>query len=200
VTRVAGLVAIGWLAWAAGAAGESASRYPGVQVATDPAVVADFTLTDQDGKSFRLADLRGRNVLVFFGFTHCPSICPTTMFKLKSVAGKFTDQDAGAGPAVVFISVDGDRDSPEVMKRYLEKYPPAFTGLTGNPKEVRKIAAGFKAVFFKGLPYDDAGNYQVEHTSFVYLLDGEGRMRATFLDAPVEAMTSTVQQLAASPK
>jgi protein SCO1/2 len=200
VTRVAGLVAIGWLAWAAGAAGESASPYPGVQVAMDPAVVADFTLTDQDGKSFRLADLRGRNVLVFFGFTHCPSICPTTMFKLKSVAGKFTDQDAGAGPAVVFISVDGDRDSPEVMKRYLEKYPPAFTGLTGNPKEVRKIAAGFKAVFFKGLPYDDAGNYQVEHTSFVYLLDGEGRMRATFLDAPVEAMTSTVQQLAASPR
>jgi protein SCO1/2 len=198
VTRIAVPIAIGWLAWTAVAAGESASQGPGVQVAADPKVVADFTLTDQDGTAFRLADLRGREALVFFGFTHCPSICPTTMFKLKSVAEKLADHVAGDGPAFVLISVDGDRDTPQVLKQYLEKYPPSFIGLTGNPKDVRGIAAGFQAVFFKGLPYDDAGNYQVEHTSFVYLLDGEGRLRATFLDAPVDAMASTVRQVAAT--
>jgi protein SCO1/2 len=197
VKRIAGLAAVGWLAWTAAATGESAQE-PGVQIARDPEVIADFTLSDQDGKPFRLADLRDRVALMFFGFTHCPSICPTTMFKLKQVSEELLGPDAGPGPAVVLISVDGDRDTPPVLKQYLDGYPPSFIGLTGNPKDVRRIAAGFKAVFFKGLPYDDAGNYQVEHSSFVYLLDGEGRLRATFLDASVESMASIVQQLAAS--
>ena len=86
------------------------------------------------------------------------------------------------------ISVDGERDTPEVMKKYLAGYSDSFIGLTGDPKAVRKIAADFKAVFFKGLPYDNAGNYQVEHTSLIYLVDSQGRLRATFLDAPVESM------------
>jgi protein SCO1 len=95
----------------------------------------------------------------------------------------------------VLISIDGDRDSPELLKTYLAGYSRSFIGLTGDPKAVRKIAAGFKAVFFKGLPYDDDGNYQVEHTSMIYLVDGEGRLRATFLDASVEAMAKTTREL-----
>jgi len=95
----------------------------------------------------------------------------------------------------VLVSIDGERDTPEVLKSYLAGYPPFFIGLTGDPKAVRKIAAGFKAVFFKGLPYDNAGNYQVEHTSMIYLVDGEGRLRATFLDAPVPAIAATTRRL-----
>ncbi len=93
------------------------------------------------------------------------------------------------------ISVDGERDTPEAMKKYLAGYSETFIGLTGDPKAVRKIAAEFKAVFFKGLPYDNAGNYQVEHTSLIYLVDSQGRLQATFLDAPVESMVATTRQL-----
>jgi protein SCO1/2 len=117
------------------------------------------------------------------------------MFKLKLV----TESIAKSGqqpPAVVLISVDGDRDTPEIMKQYLAGFSDAFIGLTGDPKRVRKIAAGFKAVFFKGLPYDNAGNYQVEHTSLVYLVDSQGRLRASFLDAPAGSMVETTRHLA----
>ena len=99
------------------------------------------------------------------------------LLKLKLLAMSFKEADQGA-PVVVFVSVDGERDTPAVLKQYLAGYPDNFIGLTGDPKTVRKIAAGFKAVFFKGLPYDSAGNYQVEHTSMVYLVDPEGSIRA----------------------
>ena len=116
------------------------------------------------------------------------------MFKLKLLADSI-EKSGQKPPVVVLISVDGERDTPELMKEYLAGYSESFIGLTGDPKSVRKIAAEFKAVFFKGLPYDNAGNYQVEHTSLVYLVDSQGRLRATFLDAPVESMAATTWQL-----
>ena len=184
------------LAWAGTAMAVEFGNDPRVQVPEAPARVADFTLTDQYGHPYSFAKLRGKDALVFFGFTHCTSTCPAAMFKMKLMAASF--EEAGeAVPAVILISVDGDRDTPVVLKNYLKGYPPNFVGLTGDPKAVRGIAAGFKAVFFKGLPYDSAGNYQVEHTSMIYFVDGDGRVRASFLDAPVEAMVATARQLAA---
>jgi len=168
---------------------------PRIQVSADPQHIADFTVTDQDGRPMRFSALRGRNALVFFGFTHCPNICPTAMFTMKSLADSI-EESGEEPPAVVVISIDGERDTPEVLKNYLAGYSQSFVGLTGDPKAVRKIAAEFRAVFFKGLPYDNSGNYQVEHTSMIYLVDGEGRLRATFLDAPVEAMAAAARQLA----
>lgn len=169
---------------------------PRIQILADPSAIPDFTLTDKQNHPLRFSELRGRDALVFFGFTHCSSICPAAMFKLKLVAESIA-KSGQEPPAVVLISVDGERDTPEVMKKYLAGYSESFIGLTGDPKAVRKIAAEFKAVFFKGLPYDNAGNYQVEHTSLVYLVDSQGRIRATFLDAPVESMVETTRQLAA---
>jgi protein SCO1/2 len=116
------------------------------------------------------------------------------MFEMKLVSDAL-EKSGQKAPAVVLVSVDGERDTPEVMKQYLAAFPESFIGLTGDPKSVRKIAAEFKAVFFKGLPYDNAGNYQVEHTSLIYLVDPEGRLRASFLDAPVESMASSIRQL-----
>ncbi len=190
-----GLYAAVWLAASSGAvATGQPSQDPRVQVLADAASIEDFTLTDQDGRAMRFGELRGRNVLVFFGFASCPNICPAALFRLKQLALGFAE--AESGPAVVFISVDGERDTPDVLKKYLLGYSPDFIGMTGEPKSVRKIAAGFKAIFFKGLPYDNAGHYQVEHTSMIYLVDAEGRLRATFLDAPVEAMAATTRTVA----
>ncbi len=165
-----------------------------VQLAPQALPIADFTLTDQDGKPFAFSKLQGSNVLVFFGFTSCPSICPTAMYKLKLVT-EAVRKDGGAVPKVVLISVDGDRDTPGVMKDYVGRFSDRFLGLTGDPKDVRKIAAQFKAVFFKGLPSDNSGSYLVEHSSQVYLMDAKGRLRATFFDAGVEEMVKVTRSV-----
>jgi len=118
------------------------------------------------------------------------------MFKLKLLTESLRNGGRPV-PAVVMISVDGDRDTPAVMKAYLEPLSDRFIGLTGDPKAVQKIAAKFSAVFFKGLPGDNSGNYLVEHTSQVYLIDDQGRVRATFFDAPVEAMSEATRAIVA---
>ena len=162
--------------------------------ATPPKAVTDFELTSQDGQPFRLSQLRGSPVLVFFGFAHCPDICPMTLGQLQAVV---SSPDIAANQArVVMISVDGDRDTPAVLKRYLAPVSPDFIGLTGNPRKVRDIAAQFSAVFFQGMPADAAGNYLVEHTSQVYLLDRQGRLRSTFFNATVDAMTDATRVVA----
>jgi protein SCO1/2 len=96
---------------------------------------------------------------------------------------------------VALISVDGDRDTPEVMKHYLAPFEPGFIGLTGDPKVVREIAAGFSAVFFKGMPTDATGGYNVEHTSQAYLVDQAGQVRATFYNAPTDDMVAVARTL-----
>jgi protein SCO1 len=180
--------------WASLAGGAGAQQADRIQIVADPEVLADFALTDQDGRPFKFRSLRGKNTLVFFGFSHCASICPATMLKLKLLTENL-HKDESPEPAVVFISVDGDRDTPEVMKEYVGKFSGKFIGLTGDPKTVRTIAVQFKSVFFKGLPSDNSGNYQVEHTSQVYLVDARGRLRARFFDAPVEAMADATRSL-----
>ena len=156
-----------------------------VTVLATPVTIADFKLTDQDGKPRTLQSLRGAPTLVFFGFTHCPEVCPAAMTKLKLLH----ESRGGALRAVqvVLISVDGERDTPAVMKEYLASFSPAFIGLTGNPRAVTDIAARFSAVAFKEQP-DKTGNYQFFHSSQVFLLDKAGRLRASFSDASVENM------------
>ena len=183
-----------FLAWTAIAIGDPVSQDPHIQVFAEPQAIADFTLTNQDGQPIRFKEFRGSVALVFFGFTHCPNICPTAMFTMKSLADSI-EKAGQKPPAVVLVSIDGERDTPEVLKDHLAGYPQCFVGLTGDPKAVRQIAADFKAVFFKGLPYDESGHYQVEHTPMIYLVDGEGRLRATFLDASVDAMAATLRRL-----
>lgn len=162
-----------------------------VLIAQSPQDVADFELTDQNARPFRFSQLRGQTILVFFGFTHCPDICPTTLYKLK-LSDESRDRSLPRA-AVVLISVDGDRDTPAAMKDYLASFSPDFIGLTGNPRLVRDIAARFSAVFFKGLPSDKSGNYLVEHTSQLYLVDKSGQLRATFYDAPVNTIVEVTR-------
>jgi protein SCO1/2 len=158
-----------------------------------PVALPDFRLMDQDGRAFGLQELRGRISLVFFGFTNCPNVCPPTIQKLRAV-----QRTLGADESrfvVALISVDGERDTPEVMKRYLGPFEPGFIGLTGEPKLVRDIAAGVPAVFFKGLPTDPAGGYNVEHTSQAYLINKAGEVKATFYNAPIDDIVAVTRAM-----
>jgi protein SCO1/2 len=160
---------------------------------TAPKPISDFELTGEDGKPFRLSALQGQPVLVFFGFAHCPDVCPVAMQKLMVL--RKSKPEAFADVRVVMISVDGDRDTPASMRAFLDPFSPDFIGLTGAPAKVRDIAARFSATFFKDPPKDSSGAYLVQHTSRLYALDRKGRLRAELYDASVESTGSVLRAL-----
>ncbi len=136
--------------------------------------IADFHLVDEAGQPFSEAQLRGRPTLVFFGFTHCPDVCPTTLAKLAQVkkAGSILDL------RVLFVSIDPQRDTPPLLSQYVHAFDPQFVGLTGNPDAIRKIAADFQvAVARVELP---GGDYTMDHSAAVFLLDDRAREVAVF--------------------
>ena len=159
-------------------------RLERVTVLATLVTIADFKLTDQDGKPRTLKSLRGAPTLIFFGFTHCPDVCPAAMTKLKLLHD--SARRCAAGGAGGPISVDGERDMPPpCTKQYLALFSPDFIGLTGNPRVVTDVAARFSAVAFKEQP-DKTGNYQFFHSSQVFLVDQAGRLRASFRRIPRE--------------
>src|SRR5262245_46230568 len=160
-----------------------------------PVGLPEFRLTDQDGRAFGLKELRGRTALLFFGFTNCRNVCPVTLQVLRQVERSIGDESASL--VSVFVSVDGERDTPAVLRSYLAPFSPGFVGLTGEPTEVRALADKLSAVFFKGMPTDDHGGYDVEHTSQVYLIDARGRLRATFYGAGADAIGAATREVLA---
>jgi protein SCO1/2 len=131
-------------------------------------------LTDQDGRPFSLASLGGRPVLVFFGYTHCPDVCPATVGIIDAALAK-----VGTGPRVVFVSIDPERDTVAAMKSYLRYLPAVYTGLTGSPADVRRNATGWGVQYAKQDTFNGTG-YSMAHTADVYLVDAQGRLRARF--------------------
>jgi protein SCO1/2 len=162
-----------------------------------PRAIREFALTDQDGKPVRLSELSGAPVLVFFGFAHCPSICPAALTQLRRLELNY-GRDLG-GTRIVVISVDGERDTPAMLSAWLKPISPTFIGLTGPTNAVHDIAAQFSAAFFKGVK-QPWGDYLVEHNSQVFLLDAQGRLRATFFDAPVDTMAQVTRAVASESK
>lgn len=159
-----------------------------VRVLSAPRAITDFELTDRKGHTFRLADLNDSTAMIFFGFTHCPDVCPMTMQKLKQFV-----QEGGSAlddVEVVMISVDGERDSASRMDSFLGRYAESFIGLTGDPVVVKTIAKEFSAAFFKEASGDGDRSYSVAHSPQVFLLDGSGRLRAEFYDSSVDAMVA----------
>ncbi len=130
-------------------------------------------LTDQDGRPFSLADDLGRPVIVFFGYTHCPDVCPATIGTLNEALTK-----TGPGVRVVFVSVDPERDTVAAMKAYLKYLPGVYTGLTGTPAEVRASADAWHVQYAKQM--STTGAYAMAHTADVFLVDAQGRIRTTF--------------------
>jgi protein SCO1 len=135
-----------------------------------------FRLEDQSGKPVSDQDMKGRPYLVFFGYTHCPDVCPATLFEVSEVM-KALGHDADRAGAL-FITVDPERDTPAVLKDYLSNFDPHLRGLTGDPAAV---AAALKAyrVYAKKVP-TDGGDYTMDHTAVVYLMDKDGRFVAPF--------------------
>ena len=146
---------------------------------TGPALAAvggPFHLVDQDGKAVSDEDMKGRPFLVFFGFTHCPDVCPTALFDMSQVLHAL-GPDAGRIGAL-FITVDPERDTPAVLKDYLSNFDPHLRGLTGDPAAVNAALKAFR-VYAKKVPLE-SGEYTMDHTAVVYLMDKNGRFVAPF--------------------
>jgi protein SCO1/2 len=140
------------------------------------AIGGPFKLTDQNGQALSEQDLKGRPFLVFFGFTHCPDVCPTTLFEVSEIL-RSLGRDADRTRAL-FITVDPERDTPPVMKDYLSSFDPHLAGLTGDPAAIAAVAKAYR-VYYKKVPLDQGG-YTMDHTAIVYLMDMEGRFVAPF--------------------
>ena len=134
----------------------------------------DFALTDHNGKPRTLADFKGRAVLVFFGYTQCPDVCPTTMAEMAAVMqqlGKQADE-----LQVLFITLDPERDTAQLLSKYVPAFDPRFLGLYGDAAATAKVAKEFK-VFYQKVPGKDPANYTIDHTAGSYVFDRQGRIR-----------------------
>jgi protein SCO1/2 len=134
----------------------------------------DFTLVDHTGRTRTLADFRGKAVVMFFGYTHCPDVCPTTMAELKMVKEQL-GQDGGR-VQVLFVTVDPERDTQQVLAQYVPAFDPGFIGLRGDSAATAKVAKEFK-VFYQKVPGSRPDNYSVDHTAGSYVFDPQGRLR-----------------------
>jgi protein SCO1/2 len=134
---------------------------------------AELNLTDHNGRPRTLADFRGKVVTVFFGFTHCPDACPTTLLEMAAVM-KALGRDAER-LQVLFVTVDPERDTQEVLRQYVPSFHPAFVGLRGDAEATARAAKAFK-VYYRRQPVEGRG-YSVDHSAGTYILDREGRLR-----------------------
>ncbi|MFY9695891.1 MAG: SCO family protein [Xanthobacteraceae bacterium] len=140
------------------------------------AIGGPLDLEDQNGKPFTDAQMKGHPFLVFFGFTHCPDICPTTLFDMSQMM-KALGPDANRVGAL-FITVDPDRDTPKVLKDYLSNFDPHLRGLTGDQAQIDTAIKEYR-VYAKKVPLEN-GDYTMDHTAIVYLMDKDGRFVAPF--------------------
>jgi protein SCO1/2 len=134
---------------------------------------AGFSLTDHNGQPRTLSDFKGKVVTVFFGFTHCPDVCPTALAEMAQVVREL-GSDAGR-VQVLFVTVDPERDTPDVLKRYVPSFHPDFLGLHGDAEAIARTAKEFK-VFHQKQPVS-GGGYSVDHTAATYIYDTHGRLR-----------------------
>lgn len=135
----------------------------------------DFNLVDQNGAPITQEAFRGKPSAVFFGFTHCPEICPTTLYEIDSWLEALGED--GDKINAYFVTIDPERDTPDVLGGYIASVTDAVVGITGDPEAVREMARGY-AVFFKRIELDD-GDYTMDHTASIFLLDSAGRFRKT---------------------
>ncbi len=149
----------------------------GLRGVTAPSAIGGpFRLTDQAGQTVTEKNLQGKPTLIFFGFTHCPDVCPTSLFEISEVL-RAMGGDADRVNAY-FISVDPERDTAAAMKDYLSSFDPHLKGLTGDPGAVAKVISGFR-VYAKKVPLKD-GDYTMDHTALIYLMDRDGKFVAPF--------------------
>jgi protein SCO1 len=145
-------------------------------VAMPAAIGGPFQLTDQTGQTVTEKNLQGRPTLIFFGFTHCPDVCPTELFQVSEIL-RAMGSDADRVNAY-FVSVDPERDTGSVMKDYLSSFDPHLKGLTGDQVAVAKVISDYR-VYAKKVPLKD-GDYTMDHTALIYLMDRDGKFVSPF--------------------
>ena len=162
-------------------------------VIQSPDVVADFTLTSSTGDQLSLSDLRGKVVLLYFGYTFCPDACPTTLNELKKVPPALGDRADEV--QVVMVTVDPQRDTPEVLREYLAYFDPSFLGLTGTEEEVLAAATPL-GIYFSAHEGSAATGYLVDHTTSVLAIDKDGYLRLLYsFETPGEDIAADMRHL-----
>ena len=171
---VVALVAAGWAVYALG--GLDLVRRKDGSLVGSVAIGGPFRLTSHEGRPFDSAELAGKPYALFFGFTHCPDVCPTTLLEMSQHL-------QALGPAadklkVLFVTVDPERDDAKLLKDYLSAFDTRIVGLTGTPAEIAAVARGYRA-YYEKVPGKD-GDYSVNHAASVYLMDATGAFKGTF--------------------
>jgi protein SCO1/2 len=177
------------------ARGPQATPTPGGIAAGQYRDVPKITLTNQDNQPMTLGDLKGKAVVMLFGYTYCPDVCPMGMSDLRRVKRELgPDADKAA---FVFVSVDPDRDTPGIIKRYVTAFDESFIGLTGDVESLKKFVYAFDGLFEKQKPTgDDPNSYVMAHTSFTYLIDPQGKWKLKYpFGTPVETIVNDVRDV-----
>ena len=203
-TAFCAVLVLGWIGfWIAGSGGAplallrraaglgaGAPGDAGVALPAGLALGGPFALTDQTGRRVTDADFRGRWLLVYFGYTTCPDVCPT---ELQTIA-RALDALGPKGEAVtpVFVTIDPDRDTPSVLAAYIAQFSDRMVGLTGSAQEIARIAREYR-VYYAKAPARNNETYLVDHSSFVYLMDPDGRLRGLFRpDTTADALAADI--------
>lgn len=188
------LAALGMLGGCDKAAGPASGAFRAVDI-TGADYAKELGLPDADGKVRTLAEFRGKVVVVFFGFTHCPDVCPTTMAELATVRQALGPD--GARVQGIFVTVDPERDTPELLKSYVSAFAPDFVALRGTPEQTAALAKSFK-VFYAKAPGKTPDSYTVDHTAGSYVFDAQGRVRLfTRYGMGAEALAADLRRLLA---
>ena len=171
--RTFGIVAAALLALVVTACGPESPRFQASDV-TGVAFGRDFKLTDHNGKPRTLADFRGKAVVMFFGYTQCPDVCPTTLSDLAAALQKLgTDANR---VQVLFVTIDPERDTPELLSQYVPAFNPTFLGLYGDAAATAATAREFKVLYQKQ-PGSTPGSYSMDHSAGTFIFDPQGRLR-----------------------
>jgi protein SCO1/2 len=155
------------------ACSKDAPQFTGIDI-TGADYATGFALTDHNGQPRTLADFKGKVVMVFFGFTQCPDVCPTSMAEMAQVKQMLgADGDRFQG---LFVSVDPERDTPAIMKEYMAAFDPSFLALYTKPDELPEVAKSFK-IYYKKVPGSTPGSYTMDHSAGSYIYDPKGQLR-----------------------
>jgi protein SCO1/2 len=171
--RRTALLTLAATALAAAGCSESKPQFKSVDL-TGAEYARDFALTDHDGRPRSLKDFAGKAVVVFFGYTQCPDVCPTTLAELaeaKKLLGADGDKVQG-----IFITVDPERDTPQVLKAYMANFDPGFIALRPSPQQLEALAKDFK-LYYKKVEGKSSGSYTMDHGAASYVYDPQGRLR-----------------------
>jgi len=154
-----------------------------------------FELVDENGNTVNAERFLGKSTLLFFGFTHCPDVCPTTLARLDAATQRM-DEAARDDIQVLFVSVDPRRDNPETLRTYTDAFGPQFIGLTGDKEALDELTRRYRVTYGYG-EEDSNGNYDVSHSSAVFAFDDQGEARLLIRDSdPMEAMVADLERLA----